>query len=456
MDTHDVERELSIALRETLDRQQGPDPRWTGSAAARRVAEVQRRQRRWPLRVLAAAAVLGAVGAGALISGAPDGPAQPGNGWIAFTVERRDPAGDGRDNDIWFAALDRPAQRAIGTDTDDVDQVCPAFSPDGRNLAYGQVQGVSGIPDDGARLAGYRASALVIADVADDGTVADGLVIEIGDGVPPPCPVWSPDGDRVAFGVPRTSPINPTRSGEGSEVWVVWRSTGDIRVVPDLLAIDLDWSRDGSVLAIVGGVESTDHTLQDSRIHLYEPSTGALRVLNDTLGVTNVTWSPDGRHIAFAGRGPQPASAAAFDSGGGLRMIDVETGQQRVLADAYHATHGIGPVWSPGGETIAYQRVIDGSAEQHEVVLVTRDARSVVVMPREVTTADGSSLTLYPWRVTWSPDGSFLLYGAGDRFVSVPVAEGAPAVVLADMEGIVAYDVYPDAMRVPIQMWGRR
>lgn len=51
----------------------------------------------------------------------------------------------------------------------------------GRSLAYGSFDG------EGAE---NRNSAVVIADVTDDGTVADRLTVDVGDGLPPPCPVW--------------------------------------------------------------------------------------------------------------------------------------------------------------------------------------------------------------------------------------------------------------------------
>ena len=473
MQTESLERTLRDALRETLDRELGPDSAWTGSPAARRVADLERR-RRWPLRVLAVAALIGAGGGAALLAGAPNQSAEVANGWTAFTVEQDDPAGVDDDLDIWFVALDQEPRRVIGTDADGVDQLCPAFAPDGRSLAYGSVELSPGFDQDDRAWAAYRNSAVVIADVADDGTVSDRLTIDVGDGLPPPCPVWSSDGDQLAFGVPRTSPINPAGSAEGSEVWVLRPADGDVTVIPDMLAIDLDWSPDGSLLAIAGGIETFSGGLHDARIHLYEPNTGTMRTFDDTLGVTHLTWSPDGGSIAYDGRGAEPSSPDAYGSRGGLRVIDVETGQQEVLADGYGAIHGIGPVWSPDGVKIAYQRcpVNPCSGERHEVVLVTPDDRSAqtglareVVMPMERTTSDGSSLNLYPWRVTWSPDGTYLLYVAWTYppevieqtvVVAVPTSPEAPAVILADTGEIGAYDFAEGAMRVPIQVWQGR
>ena len=482
MTDHDFEQQVRADLREALDRELGPDPTWAESPAAQRVAEVEaRRRRRWPLRALAVAALIGATGgAAALLGGGPSevpppeaiasppeasGPppealASPldlssvTNGWVAFTASQEAPAGDDTDLDIWFVAPDLEPRRVVGTDSDGVDQLCPAFAPDGRTLAYGSVEGAGDNPGDAAWRAGYRNSALVIADVADDGTVSDRQTIAVGDGLPPPCPVWSPDGGQIAFGVPRTSPINPETSAAGSEVWVVTLAGQSITVLPDLLATDLEWSPDGEYLAIASGRDldgAFGNALQDGQIYLFAASSETVRSLDDTLGVSSLTWSPDSAHIAYA-------------DAGGLRVFHIETGQQELLAGPFNTLHGIGPVWSPDGETIAYQRQTSG--ERHEVVLVTPNARSAqtglaseVVIPPSQT----GGTALFPYRVTWSPDGEYLLYlawtdGAGDLpggLIAVPTDQDGPSLLLANPSTIEVYDGYDDTTFVPIQIWGR-
>jgi Tol biopolymer transport system component len=454
----------SVAVARRRDQGAGWSVRWHG-------LELDARVRTTAVALGLLAALLG----GALLAGARllNLPPPVTNGWIAFTVEQ--PATDGLDGDldIWLVALHRDARRVVGSETDRVHQLCPAFSPDGRSLAYGRVQG-NGTdyfmnPDgtEGARPARYRQAKLVVADVSDDGTLSDRLTIDVGDGLPPPCPIWSPDGGQVAFGVNRTSPINPEQSAAGSEVWVVILEDRDITVLPDLLATDLEWSPDGSHLAIASGVHAGEsgNMLHDGRIELYAPASGAIRSLDGTLGAVNLTWSRDSRRIAWAGL------TGGDDSSLELRGIDVETGQQEVFAAGYGAIHGIGPVWSPAGETIAFQRCRTNpcGGESHEVVLVTppdpSDTGAIakqVVIPSEATSS-GSHASFYPWHVTWSPDSEYLLYMAWERggddsgpaLVAVPADLDEPPVVVAQLKGIVPRDGYPDTTLVPIQAWGR-
>lgn len=456
----DFDRQIKDMLRDALDREDGPDPTWAESPAARRVALLERRGRvRWPLRILAVAALIGAGGAAALLAGgrdhAPDRSTAATNGWIAFTVAQD--KSSGADTDIWLVALGQEPRRVIGTDTDTVHELCPAFSPDGRRLGYGRVEGQN--------------AALAIVDVDGDGRVSDPVTIEVGDGRSPPCPVWSPYGGDIAFGVNRTSPTNPGTSAAGNEVWIVTVSDRAITVLPDLLATDLEWSPDGSQLAIASGADqlALGERLQDGRIYLYALASGATRALDATLGAISLTWSPDSRRIVYQ-------ATLESDAVDELRVIDIETGRQKKIAGRFSAIHGIGPVWSPDGETIVYQRCADEvpcGGEAHELVLVSANDPSneagsapEVVIPTVLETADGAFQNLLPWWVAWSPDGRYLLVRAWSwpdtggelQFLAgVPIDRGRPTVLLADLPGMEAYDGHDtDLTFVPIQTWERR
>ena len=352
-----------------------------------------------------------------------DGPVS--NGWIAFARSGSGPRGPGGwvERDLYLVRAGEAAHRIVGSDADRLDQVCPAFSPDGRRLAHGEAAGTVDT--------GYHEAALVISDLDAEGNASESLRIDVGGTFPPPCATWSADGRRVAFDVSLPSPDNADRSAAGSEVWVATVADGHVEVLSNLLATDMEWSPDGSQLAIASGqIDQVDgQWLRDGSIRLYDADSGAMRTLVGPSQVGSLTWSPDGSRIAYQ-RG--------WSDGGGMDqeiwVVRVDGSGEHLLARWFGSVYGIGPVWSPTGDRIVYQRMKSSGTEAHDVVLVTPDDGIEVVLPDLRTLRDGASVSWRPDSVTWSPDGNELLYTAwisgrpGRALISLPLDRGSDPV----------------------------
>lgn len=375
------------------------------------------------------------------------------NGWVAVDAYQGDFFNDVYDGDVIH--LVRPgedARRLQVAGSDAANDACPAWSPDGTRLLFGRLTGPSDAASSDAEL--------VIVPVDQNGTAGTPTVIgldgfEVLGGGPEgfdahPCGTWAPDGRWVAF------------AGTG-EVWVVDTQTGAIRHLPDFRPSDLEWRPGTDELAIAGDV-GTDRgapTLS-TPVTVYSVATGELRQLG-SVEAAFITWSPDGTSLAYTGGERQPDTRE-------LGLVDGNGTNERLLvADIGPTMHGIGPVWSPTGDRIAYQRC-EGepdvcTGERHEVVLVNvADGTETVIEPPK---ADGHEW--YPFTVSWSPDGTTLLYaawnfdgqpvsGGGETLpgglIAVPADKPSDATVLID-----SIDPVPDYYShrwAAIQMWGRQ
>ena len=260
---------------------------------------------------LAVAAVL-VVGGAAVVGLAASHPPDPvggvHNGWVAFS--RFDQAG------IHLVREGVPAFPITPVAKESLVEACPAFSADGRRLAYGRASGTWEV--------GYHDASLVVADVDPDGTVKS---VEVPlDGVTiPPCATWSSDGHHVAFGVTTGPPQRAEQPwpGPGDEVWVVDLDTLVIRRLAGLGVTDLEWSPDGTQLTIAA--RWTER---------YSVATDDVVPVGTGTGVVALSWSPDGERLAFN------RNVGGVDQN--ELWIEDADGTHPHLAAGYKAFHGIG------------------------------------------------------------------------------------------------------------------
>jgi TolB protein len=146
----------------------------------------------------------------------------------------------------------------------------PAFSPDGRHIAYTR---------------SFRGADLLIARA--DGSAPRNLVRTGGENIQP---TWSPDGKRIAF-------VRGTVSDEYS-ISVVTVATGRVRRLTSGSDWNASpaWAPNGRSIAFIRKPQNSDR----GRIAVMRPDGTGIRFYAARFrDVTDIAWSPDGRELVF-------------------------------------------------------------------------------------------------------------------------------------------------------------
>jgi len=201
-------------------------------------------------------------------------------------------------------------------------------------------------------------------------------------------PEWSPDGSRITFD-------GEADDGHAHIFAVNADGTGLTQITSgDGDEIDATWSPDGTRLA----VETQRSSSEPTGIAIVDVATGEIRMITENpIGGDDAfpAWSPDGTRIAFArSRGDQQYPSAVF-------VVDVDgRGLQRVTPRRLNAYR---PSWSPDGTQIIFntndtpERIQDA-----EIYIVASDGSRL----RRLTHEQYASA----FRPTWSPDGEWILF----------------------------------------------
>jgi Tol biopolymer transport system component len=187
-------------------------------------------------------------------------------------------------------------------------------------------------------------------------------------------PQWSPDGARIAF------------TENGTTMVIRASGTGPPRFVTGGDAPS--WSPDSSRLAVARG-----NQVWVARAN----GRGAWRVsrgepFSEFSGVSGrPAWTPDGRRIFFSRKHLDP---------GQLMVVPASGGRSRRLTPLNRLAES-NPAWSPDGRTIAFTGTVEGERGGSAVYLIRADGSQM----RRLTPS--AWLTAEP---TWSPDGRRVLF----------------------------------------------
>ena len=144
------------------------------------------------LAIALVAAILAGLVAAALVVGsrllAEPQPGVVSNGWIAFSTSGPSPGStdDTTGADIYLVREGVAPRLIAGREGGTTRNICPAFSPDGNRLAFGVSSTVEG-------------SAVLVLGIDPRGVPTEGFRLAVVGPVATLCPRWSSDGMHVAY-----------------------------------------------------------------------------------------------------------------------------------------------------------------------------------------------------------------------------------------------------------------
>ena len=199
----------------------------------------------------------------------------------------------------------------------------------------------------------------------------------------------SPDGKKIAFVV--RGEVFAASAADGGDAARVSNSTAE--------EYELAWSPDSRRLVYVSDRDRI------SRLFLYDfANNSETQLTRDTADDSTPRFSPDGKLLAFVRGGKE------------LRVMDVAARTDRVVTTAYFERPPLNSdrpfVWSPDSKWLAYVPVSENLFKNVHVVSVEGgNGRPASFLANVFSNS-----------VSWSPDGTFMLFDSGQRTESTQLA----------------------------------
>jgi dipeptidyl aminopeptidase/acylaminoacyl peptidase len=352
---------------------------------------------------------------------------------VAYVVTQADSASNKYHRELWIARTDGSGARRLTWLN--LSAGAPAFSPDGRQLAF--VSAREGKPPQ-----------IWILPLAEGGEAWPLTSLETGAGGP----VWSPRGDRIAF----TSGLTPEQIDSAAARRDTTRAdAGAIRRIDrDRAAADRairaqlrDQAKDDDpqVIGRLGYLAETGVRTGDEWEQVYvvevRPEAKPVRLTSNLWDTSDPSWSADGAWLAVSSGQPKGEYHPDFEQEGFVALLpSTPGGQPRSLAEAGFNANG--PLYSPDGQWIAYARQRTGgrfpTARNAELMLMHPDGSGRV----SVSGPMDRSVNGYQWGpggwlyFTVGSEGSTGLYRTrADRIAPQRIVSGARGVLSFDVAG---------------------
>ncbi len=243
--------------------------------------------------------------------------ASPRAGRIVFS------AGPAHAEDIYVVNADGSGLKQLTSDP--AAEFDPAWSPDGRRVAYRHQTG------DDATAEIY----VMNADGSGQRNLTNNSVAEWG-------PAWSPDGKLIAFGSGRDSPE--------MRLYVIQPDGTGVRRLGDIDGEYPAWSPDGTRIAFAS-LDGAVGGSPDFNIYVMNANGTGVRRLTDSPSQDDwPAWSPDGTRIAFASARDDQGQGQSLGPTLHLYVMRADGSGQTRLTDAFAQF----AAWSPDGRDILF------------------------------------------------------------------------------------------------------